>query len=64
MASDSGEIWHPYTSHYLVQVQVNSKKKASGKATKDLWICQKDQTLFSQIQDQGTRQQLPYQHKA
>ena len=28
---------HPWTTHYLVQVQVNSNA-----ATKDLWLCQKD----------------------
>ena len=36
MASDSGETYHPCTSHYLVQVQVNSKE-----TTKNLWLCQK-----------------------
>ena len=29
-----------------------------------LWLCQKHQTIFSQIQDQGTRLQLPSQHRA
>ena len=51
MASKSGEIRHPCTSHYHVKLQVSSKERTSGKAAKDLWLCQKDQTLFNQIQD-------------
>ena len=34
------------------------------KPTKDLCLCQKDQTFFHQIQDKGTRLQLPSQHTA
>ena len=36
---------------FLVQVHISSNKRTSGKATKDLWLCQKDLSLFSQIQD-------------
>ena len=40
MSSDPGETCHPWTTHYIVHVQVNSKE-----TTKDLWLSQKDNSL-------------------
>ena len=37
MAKDSGETCHPWTTHYIAHVQINSKE-----TTSDLWLCQKD----------------------